>query len=330
MNKKAEIARKKSRFLQILRDFFLNNGYLEVETPILAPFLLPEPAIEVFKTEYLDGYGKALPCYLIPSPELWMKRLLASDFGNIFQITRCFRNGESLGALHNPEFTMCEWYSVHYDYMDSLAFTEELCLYIAKNIDGELPVDITPPFIKMSMKEAFHHYLHTDLDELLLNPAEHALWKRLDRKETKSPDKEEVFNTLFLTYIEPFLPVEKPVVLYDYPSCIPALAKKKDSLPYYERWELYITGNEIANCYTEETDPVILKKLFSNESERKKKALVLHEIDREFLNIFESSFPPSSGVALGIDRFFMTITNIKSIEGVILFPFSAIIQYNKT
>lgn len=326
MDKIAEIAGKKSKFLQVLRNFFTANDYLEVETPILSPFLLPEPAIEVFKTEYMNGYGKNFPCYLIPSPELWMKRLLAHGFGNIFQITRCFRNGESVGALHNPEFTMCEWYSVDFDYMDSLAFTEELCLYIAENLDFELSVDITPPFIKMSIKDAFHTYLKADLDELLLQPAEHVLWKGLNKEVSGIPGKEEIFNTLFLTYIEPHLPKEKPVVLYDYPLCIPTLAKKKDSAPYYERWELYISGNETANCYTEETNPAVLKELFKKEEKRKKKALVCHEIDHEFLNIFESPYPPCSGVALGIDRFFMTITNIKSIERVILFPFSAIMK----
>lgn len=326
MNEKVAIIRKKSKFLHIIRDFFAANNYLEVETPHLSPFLLPEPAIEVFKTEYLDGYGNTISCYLIPSPELWMKRLLARGFGNIYQLTRCFRNGESVGTLHNPEFTMCEWYSVDFDYMDSLAFTEELFLYIAENVDFELSVDITPPFIRMSMKEAFRSYAKVDLDEFLSHPAEHILWKRLNRMKTKIPDKEELFNTLFLTYVEPCLPKEKPVVLYDYPACIPTFAKKKDSTPYYQRWELYISGHETANCYTEETDPYILKELFKNESERKKNALIPHKIDQEFLHSFDTPFPPCSGVALGIDRFFMTIMNIKSIEGVILFPFSAIMK----
>jgi elongation factor P--(R)-beta-lysine ligase len=320
------IARKKSRFLTLMRDFFLAHDYLEVETPLLSPFLLPEPAIEVFKTCYTNGYGREFPFYLIPSPELWMKRLVAEGFGNIFQITRCCRNGESLGSLHNPEFSMCEWYSIDYDYMDSLAFTEELCLHIAKKADFELSADITPPFIRISMKEAFSSILQTDLDDVFKNPGEFIQRMGVHISSEKDLDEEELFNTLFLTYIEPNLPVNKPVVLYDYPDCIPVLAKKKGSTSYYERWELYISRIETANCYTEETDPVVLKDFFTKESRRKKTAFVPHAIDPGFLSLFDSSFPACSGVALGLDRLFMSILNIKSIEGVILFPFSAIIN----
>ena len=327
MNKNIVIARKRARLLQVFRDFFVQSGYMEVETPILSPFLLPEPAIEIFKTEYINGYHRNLPCYLIPSPEIWMKRLLAQGFGNIFQITRCFRNGESVGILHNPEFTMCEWYSVDADYMRSLAFTEEFFLYCAQNIDFDLSIDITPPFLKMSMKDAFQEYLNVDLDEILTNPERKlALCKKLNIMVTETSTQEELFNKLFLTYVEPCLPMHKPVVLYDYPACIPTCAKKKDSGFYYERWELYISGNEVANSYSEETNRVVLEEYISKEAERKKTACVVHMIDEEFHTLFDPQFPACSGVALGVDRFFMTITGINSIQGVILFPFSSIIE----
>ncbi|MBN2440399.1 MAG: hypothetical protein JXJ04_03615 [Spirochaetales bacterium] len=326
MNKKIEIAKKRAFFLRNVRDFFLRNNYLEVETPILSPFLLPEPAIEAFQTEYSDGYGDKSFFYLIPSPEIWMKRLVAQGFSNIFQITKCFRNGETQGVLHNPEFTMCEWYSMDADYMDSVRFTEEFFNYLLRNSEFEIPIDIRPPFLRISMKEAFWEYLHVDLDALLPDPRSHQLCEELDISITDSSTEEEVFNKLFLTYVEPQLPKNKPVVLYDYPVCMPVPAKKDPSGLYYERWELYIAGIEIANCYTEEIDRENIETFIHNESERKKNAFVVPAVDKEFTAIFTSSYPPCSGVALGIDRLFMIITGINSIEGVILFPFSCILH----
>ena len=122
-----ELLRARSRFTQAVRAFFLERRYLEVDTPLLAPALIPEPALEVFRTEWIDPRSlSARELFLIPSPELWMKRLLARGSGNLFQICKAFRNFEALGRYHNPEFTMLEWYTVGAGYLDSADLTDEL------------------------------------------------------------------------------------------------------------------------------------------------------------------------------------------------------------
>ncbi len=126
-----ELLRSRARFTRRSRRFFLERGYLEVETPLLAPALIPEPALEVFRTEWIDPRCLAArELFLVPSPELWMKRLLARGSGSLFQICKSFRNFEALGRYHNPEFTMLEWYTVDADYMDSADLTDELLAYL--------------------------------------------------------------------------------------------------------------------------------------------------------------------------------------------------------
>jgi lysyl-tRNA synthetase class 2 len=221
---------------------------------------------------------------------------------------------------------MCEWYSLDADYMDSVVMTEELFEYIYNNLSFTPAFDIRPPFIRLSMKQAFRDYLDINLDDLLRDPTKHPLCEKLsiDVSETSTP--EEIFNKIFLTHIEPSLPVHTPVILYDYPASIPVLAKKKKSGLYYERWELYISGIEIGNCYSEETDQARVREFIKSEGKKKEAALVIPRIDGEFSTIFDSSYPECSGVALGMDRLFMIITGINSIEGVILFPFSSIMH----
>ena len=160
-----ELLRRRAQFIQAIRRFFVDRGYLEVETPILAPFLIPEPSLEIFETTYLDAGGGARVLYLIPSPELWMKRLLAAGSGSIFQITKCFRNGESLERYHNPEFTMLEWYTVDHDYTDSMGVMEDL----VRRLGEEMTVDsgLLPPFRRMAMNEAFETTTGLKLDHLM-------------------------------------------------------------------------------------------------------------------------------------------------------------------
>ena len=139
-----ELLRQRARFTQHVRRFFIDRGYLEVETPLLAPALIPEPALEVFRTEWIDPRSlSARDLFLIPSPELWMKRLLARGSGSLFQICKSFRNCEALGRYHNPEFTMLEWYTVDADYRDSADLTDELLGFLSGALGG--PACAAPP-----------------------------------------------------------------------------------------------------------------------------------------------------------------------------------------
>jgi lysyl-tRNA synthetase class 2 len=321
-----DIFRKRACFLQSIRDFFSWKKYLEVETPILSPFLLPEPSIEVFKTEYRESEGEKVPCYLIPSPELWMKRLITMGSGNIYQITKCFRNGESLEPIHNPEFTMCEWYTVNATYMDSMDMIQELLTFLYENLPFRTVFKIEADFLRLSMKEAFTRYGEIDLDAFIQTDMSGK--RRIAERHgiACAPDdtEEHLFNKLFLTLIEPELPDHKPVILYDYPLFIPVCAIRKKNSHYCERWELYMEGKEIANCYSEETDPDRIQSFIERETERKNQCYVIHTIDRDLVNNFRKKIPPFTGVALGLDRLFMVLLNSENIGDVMFFPFSRI------
>jgi len=312
---------------QAVRQFFRNRNYLEVDTPLLAPFLIPEGAIEIFATEFIRPGHAAVPLYLVPSPELWMKRIIADSGRSVFQICRCFRNGETLGRLHNMEFSMLEWYTVRADYMDSIVHTEELLTFIRRRLGvgtltrfGDVTINWEPPFLRVSMDKIFKDSLGFGLAEL--DDLEDLRDRCRGKEITVGPDDtwEQLFHKLFLSFVEPELPRDKPVVLYDYPAGIPTLAKAKQGTPAAERWELYIGGIELANCFSEETDKGKVLNFFDHESERKKRAFVSPQLDRE-LPDYISRLPECSGVALGMDRLFMLLYNIAQIQGLSFSPF---------
>lgn len=318
-----EIAAKRSAIISQIRSFFQTKSYLEVETPILAPELIPESTIDIFETTFSSNFHGERQFYLIPSPEVFMKKLIALGSGSIFQITKSFRNNEQIGKDHNPEFTMLEWYTMGADYMDSIKTTEELFLSLANH---ETPDWFKPPFRRKSIEEVFNEYVSIDLSKC----QSISLLKKEAVRLGLSPDKtdswEDIFNRIFLSFIEPELPKDRPIVLYNYPRQIQCLSKEINGTPWRERWELYVNGNEIANCYTEETDSKKVKDFFEIEYSKKAAAAgVIPDIDINYYKKFDKNFPECSGVALGVDRLVMMLTGANSIEGVILFPFSAMV-----
>lgn len=311
-----------------IRDFFGQRGYLEVETPVLSAGLIPESPIEIFETTFYHEFQGDRPLYLIPSPEVHMKKLIAQGSGDIFQITKSFRNSEQMGPWHNPEFTMLEWYSMEADYMDSLARTEELFEALTA---PESPRSIRPPFRRMSVQEAFRSHAGFDLAE---TQSAAALKERakslglLSHGSDGAESWESIYHQIFLTLVEPKLPTDRPLVLYDYPRQIATLAKDIRGAPWKERWELYVQGIEIANCYSEETDARKVEEFFRREALLKaSSALTAPDIDSQFLEMFSDGFPECSGVAMGIDRLIMALSGEKKIEGVIFFPLSDILQH---
>ena len=317
---------RQAGFSESVRTYFRTSGYAEVDTPVLSPYLIPEPAIEVFQAAYLPPSGPPRPMWLAPSPELWMKRLVAAGAGDIFQISRSFRNCEYPGPHHNPEFRLLEWYTVGAGYLDSIGRTEGLFEHLLSlRGSGSRDSRLAPPFLRMTMEEAFQRYAEIDLarcgDSLGMRTAGEAKGVSM----TGSPSWEQAFHIVFLTLVEPRLPRGKPLVLLDYPALVPTTARRRAGTPWAERWELYVDGVEIANCYTEETDPAALASLVRNEEERRKGCRTSHEIDRGFAALFPPGFPTCSGAALGLDRLEMVFAGEKSLEGVIFFPFSAIV-----
>ena len=313
-----------ARFTVEIRAFFTADGYAEVDTPILSPFLLPEPSIEVFETTYMPGRGAARQMWLAPSPELWMKRLVGRGSGRIFQVSRSFRNGDYGSPVHNPEFRLLEWYAEDRDNSESARDTERLFQHlIARGLCRGTEERLAPPFARFTMAEAFARYAGLDLGACQEVGALRAACH--DRGLDVGADStwEQAFHIAFLTLVEPRLPAERPLILSDYPSQIPTTARSRPGTPWAERWELYAGGVEIANCYTEETDPPTLRRLLEEEARRQASARVVPVPDLGLADAFPPGAPACSGTALGVDRLEMLFRGEKTLEGVIFFPFSA-------
>jgi lysyl-tRNA synthetase class 2 len=312
-----------ARFSQAIRGYFDRNGYVEVDTPTLSPFLIPEPSIEVFQTRFLGSGGRDRDLWLIPSPELWMKRLLGRGSGNIFQISRSFRNGDVGSPLHSPEFRLLEWYSVSIGYRESIAIVEGLFSHLISEGWEKRAALLQPPFARMTMEKAFREYADIDLAGCQETQSLVLAARRTGVPMPLDCTWEEAFHIIFLTSVEPSLPRAKPLVLLDYPALIPTTARRLPGTPWAERWELYVDGVEVANCYTEETETEALASLLRQEQERKRKCRVQHDIDTGIASAIPPGFPTVSGAALGVDRLEMILLGEKSLEGVMQFPFSA-------
>ncbi len=317
--------RERSRMYGRIRQFFDDRDYVEVDTPILSETLIPESTISCFATSFTSEFHHSRDYYLIPSPEIHMKRLIGEGYGNIYQITKCFRNAEQIGSQHNPEFSMLEWYTVGEDSHDAITITEELIQAVSTS---NTPEHVRAPFERMTVAEAFFRHTGIDLDTVQAPSAMRAALKHLGLQESRVPESwEDMFNRIFLTLVEPNLPADHPVVLTEYPIQIRCLAKPVKGTPYRDRWELYIAGVELANCYTEMTDGEAVRACFTEEyarlsTERAVTGETIPDIDDAYYSIFDGSYPECSGVAMGLDRLFMALHSIKTIQGVILFPFS--------
>jgi lysyl-tRNA synthetase class 2 len=317
--------------LQAIRSYFVERGYLEVDTPALAPSLIPESHLEVFRTRFEHPDREPRELYLTPSPEVWIKRLLAEGVGSVFQLGKSFRNGESVGRLHSPEFTMLEYYTVEADYMDSVEITERL-LDAVRDAVGEAsaayrsrkglpptPSELETPFERVSMSDAFARFAGEEVRYLGDIETLHAIARRHGMRSRGEDSYEEIFNRLFVHLVEPELPRDRPVVLYDYPAAIPTLAADKPESPWSQRWELYLGGIEVANCYTEERDAQRVRSFFASEGARKSRALVPHRVDHAYHRVFGENFPNCSGVAMGVDRLLMVLLGEQSIKRVVPF-----------
>lgn len=284
----------RARVLQGIRSFFTDRGFLEVETPVR----IPAPALEL----HIDAEPSGAH-YLRTSPEFHMKRLLAAGYDRVFQVGPCFRQGER-GRLHRPEFTLLEWYRAQADYTDILLDAKTLLTHLTSLLTGRASlsyggavIDIAPVWDCLTVEEAF-----------LLN----AGWNPVTHFD---PDR---FDLDLVQKVEPALPKQRPVILKDYPAQAAAFARLKPDCPAVaERWELYIGGMEIANAFSELTDPdEQRKRLESCAEQRRAQSKDAYPIDREFLSALEGGLPPSGGIALGVDRLVMLFADADSIDAV--------------
>ncbi|MFW5689115.1 MAG: amino acid--tRNA ligase-related protein [Spirochaetota bacterium] len=313
-----DVARFRAATLRALRGFFDERGYLEADVPAMAPALIPEAHIEVFRTELVNPYGDPPePRFLLPSPELPLKRLLSQGYGDLYYLGKSYRNAESTSPLHRPEFTMLEWYTVDADYRSQAGLTAELLEHLCTVLPhGEGCSALSAPPEHLTVAAALARHAGTppnlfDAPDALRDAA-----RKLGLSVGLDESEEDIYQRILLTSVEPALPRDRPVFLTDYPALVPTLARRRGTS--VERWELYLAGMEIANCYTEERDRDAIERFLDEEGERKADALVPHPTAETFLEF--AGAPPCSGVALGVDRLVMAMLGLKDIGGVIFSP----------
>ena len=318
-----ETLQERANIIKKIRNFFDSKNYLSVDTPLLSSDLIPESCLEVFETERLFPHGskeKSKPLWLIPSPEIHMKKIIAQHKTNVYQICKCFRNGESVGHLHNSEFTMLEYYTMNAGYMESLSLTEDLFKIFEKTrCTGRETSAASAPFNRITVADAFEKFAGFDLFTAAEQPGEmEKQARRLGLEPASGLEVPVLYDLIFIHAVEPHLKTERPIALLDYPAFVPCLAKKAQDGKTVERWELYWNGIELANCFSEETDPQNVKEFFTSEQEKRSKtALVQHSIDTDYWKIFED-FPKCSGVAMGLDRLIMALLGKGDIGGVLI------------
>ena len=320
-----QMLRERARIIRLVRSFFDERGYLELDTPLLSPDLIPESCLEVFETGRILPSGAPRPYWLIPSPEIWMKKIIAQHHVSVYQICKCFRNGESSGFLHAPEFTMLEYYTMDAGYMDSLHITEDLFAFLLKHAaltQAGAPLQHT--FEHLTVAQAFARYAGFDLFAAAEKEGEMEIQaRRLGLDPPANMGTAALYDLIFIHAVEPSLRQKHPVALLDYPAFVPCLAHKSADGKTVERWELYYNGIELANCFSEETDAYQVREFFESEAGAKHRhSLVQHHIDNEYWKNFTGTppVPRCSGVALGLDRLIMALCGRSTIDSVL--PFS--------
>ncbi|MEA2114492.1 MAG: EF-P lysine aminoacylase EpmA [Thermodesulfobacteriota bacterium] len=293
---------QRSHLLQAVRSFFFSKSYLEVDTPIRLPVLIPEAEIIPIQSE---------DWFLQTSPELCMKRLLAGGCPQLFQICPCFRSGER-GRLHQQEFTMLEWYHTGWSYVELMDECEEMVravtVQLAAEEDARADISIhragkeisfASPWQRMTVQDAFQQYGGMSAGE--------------------AADKGK-FDEILVERVEPNLGWQRPVFLYDYPISLASLARQKDENPEVaERFELYIGGVELANGFSELTDPEVQRQRFAHEIGSAGNGTTQQPMPEKFLQAL-ADLPDCAGIALGLDRLLMLVVGAQTIADVL--PFS--------
>ncbi len=307
----------RTKILSLIREFLNNKNFIEVETPMMHPIVGGAQA-KPFITHHnaLD-----IDLYLRIAPELYLKRLLVGGMENVYEINRSFRN-EGISTLHNPEFTMLEAYSAYKDCEEMINLTEEILIYIIEKIYGK--TEFIYQEKNINFQKPWKRILWTDIwKEIGINQ-----WDNYQEVKNKAIEyhleiegNENVYDLLDLIFSKKIqTQFIQPTFVIGYPKEISPLAKSyKDNPDITERFELYISGLEVANAYSELNDPVEQEKRFQEEV---KKATPDRPktVDQDYIETLEYGMPPAGGLGIGIDRMVMLLTNSSSIRDVILFP----------
>ncbi len=317
-----EIFATRSRIIAGIRRFLIDKGFLEVETPMMHPI----PGGATARPFVTHHNALKADLYLRVAPELYLKRLIVGGFQRVFEINRNFRN-EGLSTIHNPEFTMLEFYMAYADYSDLMTLTEELLSSLAQEVLSATTleyqgrsIDLAKPWRRWSYRQAILEV--NQLESQVLNDRAAALdaARKLHLEVAPNTSLAAILNTIFEETVEPSL--VQPTFITDYPTEISPLARRKDSDPSLtDRFELYLAGLEVANAFSELNDPFDQRERFEAQAaQRSAGDEEAHSMDEDYLRALEYGMPPTAGEGIGIDRLVMLFTNQASIRDVILFP----------
>jgi lysyl-tRNA synthetase class 2 len=311
-----EDAKKKSYILNQIRQFFYTRNVIEVETPLLGQSTVTDVHLEAFKTHFnylpSSSTDSSDVMFLQTSPEFCMKRLLATGYQSIFQISKAFRH-ESKGRFHNPEFTILEWYRLEFNQAELIVEVSELLQEI---LNCKAPITIT-------YKDLFLERLNIDpleatnleLKEVIINANKMSDWLYEEN------DTDTLLQFILSELIEPDIGIHEPIFIYNFPISQASLAKQNlADKRVGERFECYYKGIELVNGFCELTDPIEQHKRFTKDnSDRIKMGLEERVIDSRFIDALKSGLPNCSGVALGVDRLLMLALNKGDIDSVVTF-----------
>jgi len=313
---------KRSKVISSIRRYLDAQGFMEVETPMLVSNA-GGAAARPFETHYnaLDEDVK-----LRISLELYLKRLIVGGLERVYEIGRVFRN-EGVDTRHNPEFTLMELYQAYTDYYGMMDLTENMFRHVAQEVCGttcvpygEYMIDLGKPFERLTMIDAVKKYSGVDFNEIktLEEAREIAKAKGVEFEERHK--RGDILNLFFEAFVEEHL--IQPTFIMDHPIEISPLTKKKPDAPdYVERFELFITGREMCNAYSELNDPIDQRERFKAQEEALSQGdEEANRTDEDFLRALEIGMPPTGGIGYGIDRLVMLLTNSASIRDVLLFP----------
>ncbi len=311
---------RRAKTISTVREFLINKGYLEVETPILQP-IYGGTSAKPFESK-LNALD--MKVYMRVSNEMYLKRLIGGGYEKIFEFSQDFRN-EGIDSTHNPEFLQMETMCAYADYKQNMDLVEEMLEFVAKKVTGgtkikylDKEIDFKRPWKRMSMLDSIKKYAKLDIDKM----SDSELKNKLNELKIEIPvfkrgiAIEEIFSELVESHLI------QPILIYDYPFETCGLAKSKvDDKRFAERFEVYINGWEIGNIYSEANDPKVLEEYWKEQEQLLSKDEEAQRLDSDFLNMLKVGMPPTSGVGIGIDRLAMLLTNSPSIRDVILFPF---------
>ena len=317
-----KVFKTRSKLISEIRNIFNEEGYLEVETPMMQP-VPGGAAARPFVTHHnaLD-----MDLYLRVAPELYLKRLVIGGLERVFEINRNFRN-EGLSTKHNPEFTMLEYYTAYADYKDQMDFMQTLLNTLAKRVLGKSVIetegnkyDLSKPFERMTLIESIVKYLGVDKGKLEDRKELEKIAKKLNVEKIKDVSNGKLLVEIFEKGVEDKL--DQPTFIEGYPKDVSPLSRTQDEdSNYVERFELFIGGREIANGFSELNDPDEQSERFKQQVEQRasgdQEAMVF---DEDYIEALEYGLPPCAGVGVGIDRLVMLFTGRSSIKDVLLFP----------